>query len=164
MIDKKPIPPSDDKRYKALIREMKRHGYARNSLIEVLHCAQESFGFLEDDVMKFVANSLKLPLSRVYGVATFYSFFSLKPQGEHTCVVCTGTACYIKGADDILDAVYEEYGIRDGETTNDDKLSLLSARCFGSCGLAPMAIIDGKTAGYLDKDSTKEWLRGVLNG
>jgi len=164
MIVKRPAPPIDDKRYKTLIREMKRHGYARNSLIECLHTAQETFGFLEDDVMKFVAESLMLPLSKVYGVATFYSFFTLKPQGKHTCVVCTGTACYIKGADKIMETIEEEYGIKDGETTEDNELSLLTARCFGSCGLAPMAVIDGEVAGYLDENKTKEWLQGVLHG
>ncbi len=158
----RPKPPSDDKRFKQLMREMKRHGYARNSLIEVLHSAQEAFGYLEDEVMKFVALSLQLPLSKVYGVATFYSFFTLKPQGKHTCVVCTGTACYIKGADRIMESIENEYGIKDGDTTEDDELSLLSARCFGSCNLAPMAIIDGEVAGYLDEDKTLKWLKGVL--
>ncbi len=143
---------------------MKKHGYARNSLIEVLHAAQEAFGYLEDEVMKFIALSLQLPLSKVYGVATFYSFFTLKPQGKHTCVVCTGTACYIKGADKVMHAIEKEYGIKEGETTPDNELSLLTARCFGSCGLAPMAMIDNKVAAHLDEESIKDWLKGVLNG
>lgn len=158
----RPALPEDSKQYKALARAMKKHGYKRNSLIEVLHAAQESFGFLEDEVMKFVAKSLQLPLSKVYGVATFYHFFSMKPAGEHTCVVCTGTACYIKGAGNILDKIKEEYGIADGETTPDDKLSVMSARCFGCCNLAPAVILDGKTHGYLTEENTIDKIKEVL--
>lgn len=157
-----PTPPSDDKRYKALVREMRKHGYARNSLIEILHAAQESFGFLTDDVMKFIAQSLQLPLSKVYGVATFYHFFRLKPQGEHTCVICTGTACYIKGAGKIMDKIKAEFGISSGETTPDNKLSLISARCLGSCGLAPMGVMDEKVVGYLDEDKTIELIKEMI--
>lgn len=158
----RPNPPSDDKRYKALVRAMKKHGYKRNSLIEVLHEAQESFGFLEDEVMKFVAQSLQLPLSKVYGVATFYHFFSLKPAGEHTCVICTGTACYIKGAGKIMEKIEEEFGIKDGETTPDDKLSAMSARCFGCCNLAPAAIMDGETVAYLDEDTAVAKIKEMI--
>lgn len=158
----RPTPPSDDKRYKALTRAMKKHGYKRNSLIEVLHSAQEGFGFLENDVMKFVAESLQLPLAKVYGVATFYHFFTLKPKGEHNCVVCTGTACYIKGAGKILEHLEDEFGIADGETTPDNKLSVTSARCFGCCNLAPAAIIDGKTHAYLDAEKTVEIIKEII--
>ena len=87
---------------------MKKHQFKQDALIEVLHKAQELFGYLEDDLLLFVAYQLKLPPSRVYGVATFYHFFTLKPKGEHTCVVCMGTACYVKGADKVLAAVEEQ--------------------------------------------------------
>ena len=90
-----------------------------------------------------------MPLSKVYGVATFYHFFTLKPQGEHTCVVCMGTACYIKGAQQMLDALEKTYGVKPGETTPDGKLSVLTARCIGSCGLAPAVVFDGEVAGKL---------------
>ena len=93
-----PPHPSGDKRFKMLDVAMKRHQFQPDALIEVLHTAQELFGYLDDDVLVYVGRSLRVPLSRVYGVATFYNFFSLKPQGEHTCVVCMGTACYVKGA------------------------------------------------------------------
>ncbi len=158
----RPNPPSEDKRFKALIREMKKHGYERNSLIETLHAAQESFGFLSDEVMRFVAASLQLPLSKVYGVATFYHFFNLKPQGEHTCVVCTGTACYIKGAGKIVDRLKDEFGIDSGETTPDNKLSIVSARCLGSCGLAPMGVMDSKVVGYLDDQKTVDLIKEMI--
>ncbi len=135
-----------DKRFKILEVHIKKFQHRQDALIEVLHKAQELFGYLDDDVLRFVAWQLKLPASRVYGVATFYHFFTLKPQGQHTCVVCLGTACYVKGADKILAAVQERTHIAAGETTPDNKLSLLTARCIGACGIAPAVVYDGKVA------------------
>ncbi len=135
---------SGDKRFKILEVHMKKHMFRQDALIEVLHKAQELFGYLEDDLLLFVAFKLKLPPSRVYGVATFYHFFTLKPQGTHTCVVCMGTACYVKGADKILAAVEEDIKIKPGETTPDNGVSLLTARCIGACGIAPAVVYDGK--------------------
>lgn len=137
---------SGDKRFKILEVQMKRHQYRADALIEVLHKAQELFGFLDNDLLLFIAYSLKLPPSRVYGVATFYHFFALKPQGKHTCVVCLGTACYVKGAEKVMNAVQERAKIRAGETTPDNQLSLLTARCIGACGIAPAVVYDGKVA------------------
>jgi len=117
-----------DKRFKILEAHIKKFQHRQDALIEVLHKAQELFGYLDDDVLRFVAWQLKLPPSRVYGVATFYHFFTLKPQGEHTCVVCLGTACYVKGANKILEALEERTHIKPGATTPDNKLSLLTAR------------------------------------
>jgi bidirectional [NiFe] hydrogenase diaphorase subunit len=134
---------SGDKRFKILEVFMKKHLFRQDALIEVLHKAQELFGFLEDDLLLFVASKLKLPPSRVYGVATFYHFFTLKPKGEHTCVVCMGTACYVRGADKILAAVEEQIKIQPGETTPDNRVSLLTARCIGACGIAPAVVYDG---------------------
>jgi len=133
-----------DKRYKLLDAAMRRHGYQANALIEALHTAQQSYGFLDPAVLRLIAQKLKLPLSKVYGVATFYNLFSLKPQGEHVCVVCTGTACYIKGAAALLRAMEEEFGVGAGQTTPDRRLSVLQARCFGSCASAPAATLDGR--------------------
>jgi len=137
---------SGDKRFKILEVHMKRHQYRADALIEVLHKAQELFGFLDNDLLFFIAYSLKLPPSRVYGVATFYHFFTLKPQGKHTCVVCMGTACYVKGGEKVLNAVQERAKIRPGETTPDNQLSLLTARCIGACGIAPAVVYDGQVA------------------
>ena len=134
---------SGDKRFKILEAHMKKHQFKHDALIEVLHKAQELFGFLEDDLLLFIAYKLKLPASRVYGVATFYHFFTLKPQGKHTCVVCMGTACYVKGADKVLAAVEANAKIKAGETTSDNQLSLLTARCIGACGIAPAVVYDG---------------------
>jgi len=142
-------PPTDDKRWKVVETTMRRHGESGHALIETLHSVQEWFGYIDDDAMQFVAERLNLPLSKVYGVATFYHYFTLKPQGKHSCVVCNGTACYIKGAKKLMDDLNEKYGVKPGETTDDGELSLLTARCLGSCGLAPAVVIDGDVKGHV---------------
>jgi bidirectional [NiFe] hydrogenase diaphorase subunit len=147
---KKPEPPSDDKRWKLVDVTMRRNGYTGHALIETLHTVQSSFGYIDDVAMKYVGQSLGLPLSKVYGVATFYHLFSLKPQGRHSCVVCTGTACYIKGAGELLEGIQQRLKVGPGETTDDDRISVLSARCLGACGLAPAAVIDGNVLGKQD--------------
>lgn len=156
-------PPSDDKRWRIVEGTMRRHGREADSLIEVLHTVQETFGFLDEAALRFVAQSLRVPMSKVYGVATFYHFFSLKPKGEHTCVVCTGTACYIKGAPAILKGLEEAAALHPGETTPDNKVSLLTARCLGSCGLAPAVVFDGDVVGRVEaKDASQRvqrWIR-----
>ena len=157
-------PPSDDKRWRIVQAAMRRNGFRRDALIETLHAVQESFGYLDEESLRYVARSLHAPMSHVYGVSTFYHFFSLKPAGEHTCVVCTGTACYIKGAPGLLDAVGKEFRIGDGETTADGKLSLLTARCLGSCGLAPAAVFDGQVAGKVSREAVVERLRAWQSG
>ena len=140
--------PSGDNRFKMLDATMKRHRFQSDALIEVLHTAQELFGHLRPDLLYYIAHGLKLPLSRVYGVATFYHFFSFAPRGKHTCVVCTGTACYVKGADGLLAALKQGAGIAPGETTPDGDLSVLTARCLGACGIAPAAVLDGTVKGH----------------
>jgi bidirectional [NiFe] hydrogenase diaphorase subunit len=105
----------------------------RDALIETLHTVQQSFGFLDRESLKFVAATLRVPLSRVYGVATFYHFFTLKPPGKHNCLVCLGTACYIKGAAGLVTQAEKTLGVECGETTPDMSVSLLTARCLGSC-------------------------------
>jgi bidirectional [NiFe] hydrogenase diaphorase subunit len=128
---------------------MRRNGNQGHALIETLHSMQEAFGYLEPEGLRYVAQSLKIPLSQVYGAATFYHFFTMKPPGRHTCVVCTGTACYIKGAQALLAAIEEKFGIKPGETTPDGELSLVTARCVGSCSIAPVAVVDKDVAGKL---------------
>lgn len=152
MLRTKPRAPSDDKRWRIIDARMRRLGYGPDALIEVLHTAQEAFGYLDDETLSYVGDSLGVPPSRVYGVATFYSYFTLKPQGEHTCVVCTGTACYINGAGAILRRIAEDLHVEPGETTEDDALSLLTARCIGACSLAPAVVLDGHIHGRLDPD------------
>jgi bidirectional [NiFe] hydrogenase diaphorase subunit len=150
------VPPSDDKRWRIVEGTMRRHGYQSHALIEVLHTVQECFGFLDDIALRWVAQNLRLPYSKVYGVATFYHFFSLKPQGTHTCVVCTGTACYIKGSTGLLNAVEAVAKIKPGETTDNKQVSLLIARCVGSCGLAPAVVFDGDVAGKVTPQQMTE--------
>jgi bidirectional [NiFe] hydrogenase diaphorase subunit len=159
----KPDAQATDPRYKLVERTLKRCHYQQDALIEVLHTAQEAFGFLTDELMSYVAHELKLPQSWVYGVATFYHFFSLKPQGEHTCVVCMGTACYVKRAAEIISVVREEFGIDPGQTTSDGKLSLATARCLGSCGLAPVLVVDSEVLGKETPGSTLNRLKEVVN-
>jgi len=145
---------------------MRRHGFGTDALIETLHSVQEAFGYIDDDALRFVARGLRVPPSRVYGVATFYNYFTLKPQGEHTCVVCMGTACYIKGAAGILAALQNRLGIKAGETTADKATSLLTARCMGACGLAPIVVNDGEVAAQATPESSvalvEEWMSDAL--
>ena len=151
-----PPHPSGDKRFKLLDVAIKRHQFRQDTLIEVLHTAQELFGYLDTDVLLYVGRALRVPPSRVYGVATFYNFFSMKPPGKHTCVVCMGTACYVKGAGPILDALQKDHGIKAGETTPDGSVSLVTARCLGACGLAPAVVFDGEVAGKIGVEATLE--------
>jgi bidirectional [NiFe] hydrogenase diaphorase subunit len=148
-----------DNREKLLERAMSRYQYSGDALIEVLHTAQELFGFLSRPLLKTIAQKLKLPPSRVLGVATFYHFFSLKPKGEHTFVVCIGTACYVAGALSLMEGL-ERRCAKAGQTTPDGKVSVETARCIGSCGLAPAVIYDGNvlarvTPALLDTELNK---------
>ena len=143
----KPAPPNDDKRWKIGATRMRRLGDRPEALIEALHAAQEAFGFLDDDALTYVGDTLGVPHSRVFGVATFYSFFTLKPQGDHTFVICTGTACYINGAGELIEAFDERLGVKPKGTTKDGKISLLTARCIGACSLAPAVTVDGEMKG-----------------
>src|SRR5690349_22701005 len=151
----KPAAPSQDKRWKLVDATMRRQGQQARGLIETLHTVQEAFGYLDEQALRYVAMSLRVPLSRAYGVAIFYHFFTLKPAGEHTCVICTGTACYIKGAPQLVDAIKRDYGVSPGETTSDGKVSVLSARCLGSCGLAPAIVYDSEVAGKVTPDQLR---------
>jgi bidirectional [NiFe] hydrogenase diaphorase subunit len=156
--------PAGDSPYVQVDRTLKRCQYSQDALIEVLHSAQETFGFLSDDTMKYVAHELKLPPSWVYGVATFYHFFNLKPQGEHTCTVCMGTACFVKRAGDIVEALEKEFDVKAGETTADGKLSVNIARCLGNCGLAPMIILDGEVHARQTPESMLDQCKKLVKG
>jgi len=153
--------PSGDKRFKMLDAQMRRHQHSSDALLEILHGAQELFGFLSDDVLMYVGRGLRLPLSRVYGVATFYNLFSLRPKGEHTCTVCMGTACFVKGAGEILAGLESAYEVPAGSTTADGKLSVVVARCVGACGIAPAVVFDAEVTGKQSRESvlarTRAW-------
>ena len=153
--------PSGDNRFRLLDRAINVHHGDGNALIEVLHVAQNIFGFLDSGTLLYVARALKRPPSQVYGVATFYNFFRLKPAGRHTMVLCTGTACYVKRAGEIQRAVEKHCGVHFGETTPDGAVSLEQARCIGSCGLAPVAVLDGEVAAKVTPEAAvkrlEEW-------
>lgn len=164
MVEEKKVgAAAKDKRRRLVDATMRRYGHSSYALIETMHSVQEAYGYLDDENLRYVADALRVPLSKVYGVATFYHFFTLKPQGEHTCVVCTGTACHIKGASMILNAIRENYDVEPGETTEDRTLSLLTARCIGSCGLAPAVVIDGEIAGQTTSDEVVERMGRLIN-
>jgi bidirectional [NiFe] hydrogenase diaphorase subunit len=152
---------TDEKKWKMIDARIRRRGNSPDALIEVLHAVQEAFGYLEPDVLEYVGNALGVPPSRVYGVATFYSLFMLKPQGEHTCIVCTGTACYINHATALLDKIHERLGIRPGETSADNTVSLLTARCLGACSMAPAMVVDGSVQGRLTPEAVDLVLEGL---
>jgi bidirectional [NiFe] hydrogenase diaphorase subunit len=154
--DRNACHPSGDDRFKLLDTTLRRHHNAPDALIEVLHTAQEVFGFLGPDVLAYVARAMKLPPSRVHGVATFYHFFSLEPRGDHTCMVCLGTACYVKGADEVLQAARRFAAGAVGCGT----ISVETARCVGACGLAPVALLDGQVHGTTTPDA----LVGLMKG
>ena len=160
MTQSAPVLPADEKRWRMVTATMRRNGYAADALIETLHTVQSAFGYLDDASLRFVARELHIPLSKVYGVATFYHAFTLKPEGHHRCILCQGTACYIKGSQTILRAVTRAYHITPGETTEDGGISLLTARCLGSCSLAPAAIMDEDVVGNLTPERTLTVLEG----
>ena len=118
-------------------------------LMPIMQKAQDLFGYLSFETQTLIADSLGIPVSEVYGVATFYAQFSLQPKGEHVISVCTGTACYVKGAQSILDEVEKLLGIHAGETTADGKFSIQDTRCLGCCDLAPVMVISGDVYGRL---------------
>jgi len=133
-----------DSRYKRIAAAITRHQRRPDALIEVLHKVQDAFGYIPMDAMRFVAYEMQVPPSRVYGVATFYHFFSLKPKGKHNCVICTGTACHVRGAQAIIDQIHEHLALKPGQTTPDGLLGVQTARCIGCCGLAPAVVFDDK--------------------
>ncbi|MFH1982608.1 MAG: bidirectional hydrogenase complex protein HoxE [Pseudomonadota bacterium] len=154
-----PTGVSADPRWRLINRTMRLHNHRPEALIETLHAVQEAFGYLDKENLRIVAAALHVPLSQVFAVATFYHFFSLKPAGEHTCVVCTGTACYIGGAPAILSTINKTFGVETGRTTADGVMSLLTARCLGACGIAPAAVFDKEVAGKLQPQQVIEKLK-----
>ncbi len=124
-------------------------GEKRGQLIWVLHQAQQIFGYLPEGVQCYIADKLTIPISEVAGVVSFYSLFSTKPKGKHTIGVCLGTACYVKGAQDILNTIKKELQIDIEQTTQDGLFTLTSSRCIGACGLAPVMAIDGEIYGRI---------------
>jgi bidirectional [NiFe] hydrogenase diaphorase subunit len=151
---------SSDKRYQIVEKSIKKLGFKRESLIEILHIAQDTFGYLDKSLLRFISKRLKLPPSKVYAVATFYHHFHLKPKAAHSIVVCTGTACYIKGANLILDRIKDRYGVDINRSS--EALSLFSARCVGSCSLAPVLIVDNQIVGKVKEDESISKIEEII--
>jgi NADP-reducing hydrogenase subunit HndA len=128
-------------------------------LINVLHKCQEHFGYLPAEVQEVVAEELNVPVAKIYGVITFYSFFTMIPRGKHPVSICMGTACYVRGAEKVLDEFKKELGIQVGQTTKDGKFSLSSLRCVGACGLAPVVLVGDKTYGRVAPDDVKNIIK-----
>jgi NADH-quinone oxidoreductase E subunit len=130
----------------------------RDSLIPVLHKAQALFGYLPVDLQEYIAKALDVPASEVYGVVTFYTYFTMQPRGRHTINVCLGTACYVRGAKQVVEAFSELLGIKIGETTPDRRFTLTAQRCFGACGLAPAVMINQDVHGRVNPKKVAELL------
>lgn len=141
--------------FKIFIEENKEK---KGALMAVLHRAQNQFGYLPKEILEITSEELKIPLSEIYGIVTFYSQFSLIPKGENQIGICLGTACYVKGAQNILNKVEEELGITVGGTTPDRKFSISATRCLGACGLAPVLMINNHIYGRLTVDDVEEIL------
>lgn len=145
--------------YNRLAEVIEEKKNLRNPLIEILRIAQEIFGYLPIEVQEFVAEKMGIPASKIYGVVTFYNFFSMKPRGKYTLNVCTGTACFVKGAPRLIQMLSEELGVQMGETTKDGLFTMSAVRCVGACSLAPVFVIGEDTFGRIDsKDKVKEIL------
>lgn len=144
---------------KKTIQEVKQKNYSDSYLIAVLHKAQELYGYLPEDVIDVVAVEMDIPTAHIWGVATFYHYFNLTPQGQHRISVCLGTACYVKGAAQLVETLKQQLKVEMGETTEDGLFTLQPARCLGACGLAPVVMIDDTIYGEL----TPKKMSDVLN-
>jgi NADH-quinone oxidoreductase subunit E/NADP-reducing hydrogenase subunit HndA len=128
-------------------------------LINVLHKCQEHFGYLPAEVQEVISNELVVPVAKIYGVVTFYSFFTMTPRGKHPISICMGTACYVRGAEKVLEEFKKELGLQVGQTTPDGKFSLSSLRCVGACGLAPVVMVGDKTYGRVAPDDVRNIIK-----
>jgi NADH-quinone oxidoreductase subunit E/NADP-reducing hydrogenase subunit HndA len=135
----------------------------KGALIEILHKAQDIFGYLPRDVQLYVARKLGIPGAEVFGVVSFYSYFTTKPRGKHTISVCMGTACFVRGADKIIERLKEKLGIESNEITEDGLFTLKDVRCIGACGLAPVVMIDDKVYGRVKEEELDEIINTYRN-
>jgi NADH-quinone oxidoreductase subunit E/NADP-reducing hydrogenase subunit HndA len=139
------------------IKEICRsYGNKAGELINVLHKTQNVFGYLPAEVQEVVAKELSVPVANVYGVVTFYSFFTMVPKGRHPISICTGTACYVRGAENVLAEFKKELNVDVGETTADGKFSISCLRCVGACGLAPVVMVGEKTYGRVSPEMVRD--------
>jgi NADH:ubiquinone oxidoreductase subunit E len=151
------------KELKDFIEQTKNKDHEESYLIAVLHKVQGLYGYLPKDIMDEVADLMNIPTAHIWGVATFYHYFNLKPIGKHVVSVCMGTACFVNGADKVRDALKAELADEVGETTEDDIFTLQEARCLGACGIAPLIMIDDKIYGELDASKTVDLINKYRN-
>lgn len=144
-----------DKQVKELVEVCRSFSNDPYELINVLHQAQGIFGYLPAEVQEIVARELKVPVAKVYGVVTFYSFFTMIPKGQNPISICMGTACYVRGGEKVLDEFKRKLNVEVGETTKDGKFSLNCLRCVGACGLAPVVMVGEKTYGRVSPDGVQ---------
>jgi bidirectional [NiFe] hydrogenase diaphorase subunit len=154
----------DDKRRAMLEKVFKEHDYQESALLEILHRAQEIYGYLDKELLMDISGSLNLPPSHVYGVVTFYSFFKLKKSGEHVVTGCLGTACYVKEVEQIVEAIEQEFNLKRGGSNANGKLSLLLTRCIGACAMAPNIVVDDEVIGKATKEVVIEKIKHILGG
>lgn len=153
---------SDQDKYARIEEVIEEYKDKEGSLIQILHFAQGIYGHLPLELQRFIAQKLDKPLSEVYGVTTFYSFFSVQPKGEHTIRVCLGTACYVRGGKKIVDRLKDILGVDVGDTTADGKFTLEVARCIGACGLAPAMTINDTVFKQVNPDKLKGIIKKTL--
>ncbi|MDD5561824.1 MAG: NADH-quinone oxidoreductase subunit NuoE [Candidatus Omnitrophica bacterium] len=144
---------------KSFMQESKTKDHPDSQLISILHKAQELYGYISQEVMNEISKEMNIPTAHIWGVATFYHYFNLKPKGKHSISVCLGTACYVKGAEEILNTIREELKIDFGQTSEDNFFTLQEARCLGACGLAPVIMIDDKIYGSLTPKKVVEIIK-----
>jgi bidirectional [NiFe] hydrogenase diaphorase subunit len=151
-----------DKRRLLLEKVLKENDFQESALLEILHRAQEIYGYLDKDLLMDISGSLNIPPSHVFGVATFYSYFKLRKPGQHVVTGCLGTACYVKGVEEIIQAIEKEFNLKRGGSSSDGKLSLLATRCIGACAMAPTLVVDDEVIGKATKEIMIEKIKSVL--
>lgn len=148
--------PTGDKRWKIVEVALRRHGYKPAALVEGMHLIQQTFGYLDKPSLRYLAETLSLPLAKVWGVATFYHHFTLRPPAKHTCVVCLGTVCHLKGGPAIVQVLSKAHRVRVGGSSPGGEIALLQARCVGACSLAPVVVLDGAVKGKVTPEQALE--------
>jgi NADP-reducing hydrogenase subunit HndA len=141
-----------------VVKIAKKYKSVDGGIISALHEVQDEYGYIPESVQKYLSKELDIPMADIYGIITFYSRFSLLPKGKYNIQVCMGTACYVKGAEEVLNEFKEELGISEGQLTKDGKFSLEIVRCIGACGLAPAIVVNSEVYGKMSKDKVKEVL------
>ena len=131
---------------------LKKHGKDKRLLVQILQDIQKNNNYLSKEALQMVADFLELPIAKVYSVASFYKAFCLKPRGENLLLVCTGTACHVKGSKQILDSIKDKLNIKEGQTSSDNKYTLEAVNCVGACAMAPLVIVNDRSIGPISLD------------